>query len=97
MKKTNFILITSPRKKITPISILNLGRKDQYLNWKDQIIHVKDKVAKNIGILYKLRHSVGIHVLKQLYCTLVYPYLTYAVIAWGNTHQIKKSNMYPSK
>ena len=77
--------MTSPRKKITPISILNFERKacikyhgvylDQYLNWKDQIIHVKDKVAKNIGILYKLRHYVGIHVLKQLY------YSNYCVIS----------------
>ena len=29
---------------------------DQHLNWKDQITHVKNKVSKNIGILYKLRH-----------------------------------------
>ena len=27
MKKTNFMLITSPRKKVTPINILNFERK----------------------------------------------------------------------
>ena len=56
------------------------------LVWKDQIIHVKNKVSKNIGILYKLRHYVSIHVLKQLYYTLIYPYLNYAVVVWGNTY-----------
>ena len=97
MKKTNFMLITSSRKKVTPINILKFEQKacikylgvyiDQHLNWKDQITHVKNKVSKNIGILYKLRHYVSIHVLKQLYYTLIYPYLSYAVVVWGNTYQ----------
>ena len=45
-------------------------------------------VSKNIGILYKLRHYGSIHVLRQLYYTLVhvYPYLNYAVVVWGNTY-----------
>ena len=97
MKKTNFMLITSSRKKVTPINILNFEQKacikylgvyiDQHLNWKDQITHVKNiMVSKNIGILYKLRHYVSIHVLKQLYFTLIYPYLNYAVVVWGNTY-----------
>lgn len=59
MKKTNFMLINSPRKKVTHINILNFEKKtwikyfgvyiDQHLNWKDQITHVKNKVSKNIG------------------------------------------------
>ena len=96
MKKTNFMLITSSCKKVTPINILNFEQKacikylgvymDQHLNWKDQITHVKNMVSKNFGILYKLRHYVSIHVLKQLYFTLIYPYLNYAVVVWGNTY-----------
>ena len=39
-----------------------------------------------IGIVYKLRHYVSIHVLKQLYYTLIYPYLNYAVVVWGKTY-----------
>ena len=30
---------------------------------------------------------MSIHVLKQLYYTLIYPYLNYAVVVWGNTYQ----------
>ena len=40
-----------------------------------------------IGILYKLRHYVSIHVVEQLYYTLIYrPYLNYAVVVWGRTY-----------
>ena len=60
---------------------------DQHLNWKDQITHVKNKVSRDIGILYKLRHFESIHVLKQLYYALIYPYLNYAVVVCGNTYQ----------
>ena len=59
---------------------------DQHLNWKDQITHVKNKVSKNVGILFQLRHYVSIHILKQLYYTLIYPYLNYAAVLWGNTY-----------
>ena len=41
------------------------------MDWKDQITHVKNKVSKNIGILFKLRHYVSIHILKQPYYTLI--------------------------
>ena len=34
-----------------------------------------------------IRHHVSIHVLKQLYYALIYPYLNYAVVVWGNTYQ----------
>ena len=97
MKITNFMLITSPRKNVIPINILNFEQKacikylgvyiDQHLNWKDQITHVKNKVStRNIGILYKSRDYVSIHVLKQLYYRLIYPFLNYAVVVWGNTY-----------
>ena len=30
---------------------------------------------------------MGLRILKQLYYTLIYPYLTYALPVWGNTYQ----------
>jgi hypothetical protein len=39
-------------------------------------------MAKNTGVINKLRHFVCIHILKQLYCTLIYPYLNYGM-SWG--------------
>ena len=96
MKKTNFMVISSNTKEHININIHNIECKncikylgiylDEHLNWKSQIVHVNNKIAKNIGIFYKLRHYLNIHMLKQLYYNLIYPYLTYGVMSWGNTY-----------
>ena len=59
--KTNYMLISSARKTAR-ININNTKRNsfvkylgvyiDAHLNWKPQIQHVSNKLAKNIGILY---------------------------------------------
>ena len=92
------MLITSPRKKSNlSITACNIQRKeyikyldvytDENLKWDTQIAHINDindKITKNTGILFKLRYYVSIRSLKQLYYALVYPYLNYALMSWGN-------------
>src|SRR6218665_946291 len=87
--KTNYILFRSPRKKINDINLyLNkipitqshtstfLGVIiDQYLSWKDHIALVCKKVSKNIGIIAKIRYCLSFQNLKNLYYTLIFPYL----------------------
>ena len=51
---------------------------DHHLHWGPQIKHINNKLAKHIGIITKLRHYVNLHTMKQLYYSLIYPYLTYA-------------------
>lgn len=86
-KKTNYMLITS-KKKIHS-NIHNIDCKsyikylsiylDEHLQWESQIQHVNNKLAKNVGIINKLRHYLDFHMLKQLYYTLIYPYLNYGL------------------
>lgn len=33
------------------------------------------------------KHYLSIHQLKQIYYNLIYPYLSYAVIAWGSAYK----------
>ena len=77
------MLIKSPPKQAqTNISIHGIERKnyikylgiyiDEHLNWKTQITHANNKLAKNLGIINKLRHYLNLHTLKQLYYTLIY-------------------------
>jgi len=40
----------------------------------------------NIGILSKLRYYVNSDILVKLYYALIYPFLTYGLISWGNTY-----------
>ena len=56
---------------------------DKHLNWQPQIQHVNNKLAKNLGILSKLRYYVDLNILKQIYYSLIYPYLSYGILAWG--------------
>jgi hypothetical protein len=38
------------------------------------------------GILLKVRHYVTLEVILQLYYSLIYPFLTYGLLIWGNTY-----------
>ena len=62
---------------------------DEYFNWEHQIKHINNKVNKNIGIINKLRYYVDLKMLKQLYYTLIYPYLNYGIMSWDNTYTSK--------
>ena len=92
------MIITSPQKPtIHNINVLNINRKtsikylgiylDEHLNWKTQIAHVQGKLTKNLGILNQLRNYLNLKMLRQLYYTLIYPYLNYDAMCWGNNYQ----------
>ena len=60
---------------------------DHSFSWKPHISHVRNKVSRSIGILYKARDLLNYHSLYMLYNSLILPYLTYCVEVWGNTYQ----------
>jgi hypothetical protein len=59
---------------------------DSNLTWRNQINNIAKKVKRNAGILSKLRYYVGLHILIKLYYALIYPFLIYGIISWGNTY-----------
>lgn len=59
---------------------------DKHLNWKDHIKQVASKLRRNIGILSRLRYYLDLNNLIQLYYSLIYPFLIYGLIVWGNTY-----------
>jgi hypothetical protein len=91
------MVISSTRKKLNSIKIDNFEQKgfikylgifvDEHINWKQQIKHVNNKITTNIGIINKLRHYLDFKMIKQLYYTIIYPYLTYGVMSSGNTYK----------
>ena len=99
-KKTHYMIIKSARKQIPMIKIPQIDQKDyikylgvyidQHLTWEYQIKFVHSKVSKNIGIINKLRHYLSLKTLRDIYYSLIYPYLAYGVLSWGNTY---KSNL----
>ena len=51
------------------------------------------KIKRNIGLISKLRYYVNTDTLIGLYYALIYPFLTYSLIVWGNTYD--HSNIKP--
>ena len=60
---------------------------DSQLNWKKHCNNIINKVSKGIGILSKARPLLNDDTLTNLYYSLTYPFLTYCIEVWGNTHQ----------
>ena len=67
---------------------------DDKLTWKDHIQHVTKKVASAVGVLNKLKKSLNMEARKILYYSLIYPYLQYCNIVWGNSPPTILSPIY---
>ena len=59
---------------------------DDCVLWKYHISYICSQISRNIGIISKLRHCLSIKQLKQIYYNLIYPYIAYAILAWGSTY-----------
>ena len=55
---------------------------DNKLTFKSHIKEISRKISKSVGIIRKISFFPRF-ILKSLYYTLVYPYLTYCIQAWG--------------
>ena len=104
LKKTNYMIVKSPRKKNMNVNINmtsrdgschSLERKDHIkylgvmidsaLTWKYHILYVCAKLSRNTGLSSKLRHQLPLKQLMHIYYNLIYPYIPYAIVAWGST------------
>ena len=52
------------------------------------------KVAKSIGLLYKLNRLIPETILKALYTSLIHPYLSYGIETWHGTYQNYTSKIF---
>ena len=58
---------------------------DSRLNFKRHISEVSAKISKSVGILFKLKPYLPSETLLIIYYSLVFPYLNYCSIVWGNS------------
>ena len=96
--KSKYMIVTNKRN-ITPMSIhiqdTELGECESYkylgvifdrkLNWKAHIDYIYGKISRTVGCLAKLRHSVDIETMREVYHALIHSYVRYGIIAWGNS------------
>ena len=60
---------------------------DEKLNWDAHIKHITPKISKACGALARLRNCISIEVIKNVYHALIYSYLRYGILIWGNASQ----------
>ena len=63
---------------------------DHNLSWKHHVDYVALKVSRVTGLIATLRYFVPTHTLLTIYRSLIAPYLTYGLVAWG---QASKSSL----
>ena len=57
-------------------------------------IEITKKIKRSVSILSKIHYFVSIDILKNLYYSLIYPFLIYGIIAWGNTYRTTINPLY---
>ena len=58
---------------------------DNNLSWKFHVDYIALKISKTIGIISRLRHFVPTSILLNIYCSLIHPYISCGLLAWGQT------------
>ena len=99
ISKTNFVIFRTYNKPIKHNMTLKINKKaisqkehikylgitiDSHLNWKNHIFNVSKKISRSIGIMYKLREFMNIKMLINIYYSLIYSHLVYAIHVWGS-------------
>ena len=67
---------------------------DENITWEEHIRTVENKLAKNIGLLYRAKPLLEEKSLKSIYFAYTHSYLNYANIAWGSTYRTKLKTIH---
>ena len=67
---------------------------DSKLDWNYHIEIVRNKVAKNVSVMNRVKHVLTSSALYSLYCTFVMPYLTYCCEVWGNNYKTRIQSLF---
>ena len=59
---------------------------DDNLSWKEHIKYLENKMAKNIGLIYRAKPFLDKESLLVLYYSYIHSYLNYVNLAWGSTY-----------
>ena len=60
---------------------------DGHLPWKEHIRYAENKIAKNIGLLYRAKPFLVKHSLLTLYYSYIHIYLNHANLSWASTNR----------
>ena len=61
---------------------------DECLSFKNHVSFISSKIARNVGMMRKLKNIFQDSVLRLIYFSLVHPYLVYCVSIWSSTFSV---------
>jgi hypothetical protein len=98
--KTKLIIFKSPSKLLPPINDISINGTsiervncikflgvliDESLSWHEHLILKNNQISKNLAIISRMKHILPSETIKTLYHAIIYPYMSYGIVAWGNT------------
>ena len=102
IKKSNFIIFLPKGKKCNTENVkININGNeikrvnftkflgiytDEHLSWAQHIEFLSKKIARNVGILSKLKHFLPMYIMNTLYYSLILSHLHYCTLLWANTY-----------
>ena len=66
---------------------------DEKLNWGNHIKSIVSKISKSLYIINATKTLIPKNLKLSLYYSMVYTYINYGVLLWGNTYQYNKNNI----
>ena len=60
---------------------------NENLTWKPHIKYIENKIAENIGLLFKAKSFLNKQSLLSLYYSYIHSYINYANVTWGSTYK----------
>ena len=97
--KTNFLIFHPYNKPLKQNVTIKINKKatsekdfikylgvlvNSSLSWKCQISNLTKKISRAIGIMYKLRPFLPLKVMQNVYYSLIYSHIIYAIEVWGS-------------
>jgi exonuclease III len=97
--KTNYMIFKPKNKKIQSDINITINNNnliqvnsskflgvilDENLSWFNHISYIKTKISKGLGIIKKTRKFFNDNIIRTLYHSFIFPYLTYCLEIWGS-------------
>ena len=78
----NLSINNQPIERVNSFNFLGLTL-DENMTWNAHIQCTSNKIARTIGVVNRLKHSLPLEILRYIYNALILPHLQYALLTWG--------------
>ena len=82
VKELNITINGTIIERVQSFNFLGITLSES-MSWANHLLSIKKKISKVIGILYRLKNTFPLEVLKTLYKSLVLSYINYGLLYYG--------------